>query len=109
MSHPSIYDGCFLPTVAIHVFEAEFFGKEAHAAIAPWDGINALDALIQAFNNINALRQSILPSMKIHGIILEGGKADNIIPSNHFWGISDFAEAILKAALRYEQRIQTNF
>ena len=82
MSHPSIYDGCFLPTLAVHGFEADYLGKAAHAAIAPWDGINALDAQILAFNNINALRQSILPTTRIHGIIVNGGKAVNIIPFN---------------------------
>jgi hypothetical protein len=49
-------------------------------AMAPWDGINALDAMVQAFNNMNALRQSMLPSMRLHGVIVEGGKAANIIP-----------------------------
>jgi metal-dependent amidase/aminoacylase/carboxypeptidase family protein len=84
MSHPSTYDGCFLPTIAIHAFDAEFFGKAAHASIAPWDGINALDGLIQAFNNINALRQSIFPTMRIQGIISEGGTVPNIIPYRPF-------------------------
>lgn len=85
MSHPSVYDGCFLPVIAVHEFEAEFFGKTAHAAFAPWEGINALDGLIQAFNNINALRQAILPTQRIHGIMIEGGKAVNIIPLFSYW------------------------
>jgi metal-dependent amidase/aminoacylase/carboxypeptidase family protein len=89
MSHPSIYDGCYLPTIAVHAFDVEFWGKSSHAAMAPWKGLNALDALIQAFNNINALRQSILPTMRIHGIIVEGGKAENIIPFNHPMSYSD--------------------
>jgi len=80
MSHPSLFDGCFLPTVACNSFDVEFFGKSAHASIAPWEGINALDAMIQTFNSLNALRQLIRPFMKITGIILEGGKYDNLIP-----------------------------
>jgi len=48
--------------------------------MAPWDGINALDAMIQAFNNMNALRQSMKPTMRLHGVIVDGGKAANIIP-----------------------------
>ena len=43
-------------------------------------GINALDAVIQTFNGINALRQHILPDAPIHGIIPEGGKAANVVP-----------------------------
>ena len=80
MSHPSVYDGCFLPTIAVQGLEVEFFGKSAHASIAPWEGINALDALIQVFNNINALRQALQPTMKVHGFILEGGKYGSMIP-----------------------------
>ena len=80
MSHPSIYDGCYLPTTAAHGLEVEYFGKRADATIAPWDGVNALDALIQSFNNINALRQSLRPTMRLHGIILDGGSYGNFIP-----------------------------
>ena len=32
-------------TTAYASFKVEYFGKEAHAAAAPWNGINALDAL----------------------------------------------------------------
>ena len=32
------------------------------------------------FNSINALREHILPSARIHGVITEGGKAANIVP-----------------------------
>jgi metal-dependent amidase/aminoacylase/carboxypeptidase family protein len=63
----------------------EFFGKAAHAASNPEDGINALDAMILAFNNINALRQQIKSTARIHGIITDGGQAPNIIP-NHTAG-----------------------
>jgi len=80
MSHPSIFDGCFLPTVACNAFDVEFYGKAAHASIAPWDGINALDAMLHSFNSLNGLRQSIRSSMKVSGCILEGGKYDNLIP-----------------------------
>ncbi|MCY6482868.1 M20 family metallopeptidase [Clostridium aestuarii] len=55
-------------------------GKSAHAASEPEKGINALDAAINTFNNINALRQHIASDARIHGIITEGGKAPNIVP-----------------------------
>lgn len=60
--------------------EIEFFGKSTHAAGTPWLGLNALDALIQVFNSINALRQQLTPDVRIHGIITKGGDAPNIIP-----------------------------
>ncbi len=62
-----------------------FHGKAAHAAAAPQKGINALDAMIQTFNSINALRQQTEDFTRIHGIISRGGDASNIIP--------DFTEA----------------
>jgi amidohydrolase len=58
----------------------EFTGKAAHAAADPWEGVNALDAVIQTFNNVSMLRQQIRPESRIHGIITSGGAAANIIP-----------------------------
>jgi metal-dependent amidase/aminoacylase/carboxypeptidase family protein len=58
----------------------DFRGKASHAASAPDEGINALDAVILTFNGINALRQHVTSDVRIHGIIKEGGKAANIVP-----------------------------
>lgn len=80
MVHP--HEGYFYVTesLALDCIEIAFTGKTAHAASAPWEGKNALDAMILTFNNINALRQQIQPDARIHGVILDGGKAPNIIP-----------------------------
>lgn len=67
-------------SLAMDAIQFEFFGKPAHAASSPHEGINALDAVIQTFNGINALRQHITPDARIHGIITEGGKAANVVP-----------------------------
>jgi len=58
----------------------EFTGKASHASADPWEGVNALDAVIQTFNNVSMLRQQIRPESRIHGIITSGGAAANIIP-----------------------------
>ena len=68
--------------LAMDALEVHFFGKAAHAAAAPWDGINALDALILTFTSINALRQQVHPDARIHGVITQGGEAPNIIPEH---------------------------
>jgi amidohydrolase len=60
--------------------EFEFFGKPAHAAGAPHEGVNALDAVIQTFNGISALRQHLKPDVRVHGVITHGGGAPNVIP-----------------------------
>ena len=58
----------------------EFTGKAAHASADPWAGVNALDGVIQLFNNVAMLRQQVRPDARIHGIITSGGAAPNIIP-----------------------------
>ncbi|HXH84362.1 MAG TPA: M20 family metallopeptidase [Candidatus Tectomicrobia bacterium] len=58
----------------------EFTGTAAHAAADPWSGVNALDAVIQTFNNVSMLRQQVRPEARIHGIVTHGGAAPNIIP-----------------------------
>ncbi|MEZ2716487.1 M20 family metallopeptidase [Niallia circulans] len=67
-------------SLAMDAIQFEFFGKSAHAAASPHLGINALDAVLQTFNSINALRQHIKSDARIHGVITEGGKAANIVP-----------------------------
>lgn len=62
-----------------------YSGRSAHAAAAPWDGANALEAAIQTFNLVNAWRCQLREPSRINGIITNGGSAVNIIP--------EFAEA----------------
>jgi amidohydrolase len=60
--------------------DIEFWGRAAHAAGSPEKGINALDALIQVYVAINALRQHLTGDVRIHGIITNGGDAPNTVP-----------------------------
>jgi amidohydrolase len=60
--------------------KTEFFGRTAHAAAAPEMGLNALDAMVGAYNNISALRQQTTEDSRVHGIITHGGDAPNVIP-----------------------------
>ncbi|KAJ5576580.1 hypothetical protein N7535_003506 [Penicillium sp. DV-2018c] len=73
----TVVEGGFL---ANHKVKITFTGKSAHAAAAPWEGINALDAVVAAYLNISLLRQQILPSQRIHGVIVHGGDRPNVIP-----------------------------
>ena len=68
------------PSLGCAPVDIEFHGKASHAASAPEQGINALDALIQVYNGINALRQHLPADVRIHGIITHGGDAPNIVP-----------------------------
>jgi amidohydrolase len=72
----SVATGC----LAVKRMDVAFTGRPAHAAAGPWNGANALDAVILTFTALNALRQQIRPDARIHGIITDGGQAVNIIP-----------------------------
>jgi amidohydrolase len=67
-------------SLAARGFEFYFRGRAAHAAGAPEEGINALDAVVLLYNAISMLRQQVRSDVRIHGIILSGGAAANIIP-----------------------------
>lgn len=80
MIHPSGRSAVTGPSLAVDPLEFHFYGKPAHAAGSPEEGINALDAVLQLFNSINALRQQLPSDARVHGIITHGGDAPNIIP-----------------------------
>lgn len=80
MVHPGVKAMTTRGSIASNSLFFEFFGRPAHAASTPDMGINALDACIQTFNNINALRQHLTPDVRIHGIITHGGDAVNVVP-----------------------------
>jgi len=80
MFHPSGKTILWKHALARRKLFIEFFGKAAHAAAVPEKGISALDATIQTFQNINALREHVVDSSRIHGIITDGGDAPNIVP-----------------------------
>jgi len=82
LTHPGSRSAVLADALACAELEVEYFGKEAHAAARPEAGINALDALITAYNAINALRQHIRSTARIHGIITDGGSASNIVPGH---------------------------
>jgi amidohydrolase len=81
MIHPGTRDVVTSPALACSTLEVEFFGKAAHAAAYPDEGLNALEALILSFNNINSLRQHVKEKSRLHGIIIKGGEAANIVPA----------------------------
>ncbi|MDQ4043945.1 MAG: M20 family metallopeptidase [Chloroflexota bacterium] len=80
--------------LAVSSRQFKFHGRTAHAAKDPETGVNALNAVIQLFNGIDAMRQHVTPDVRMHGIITDGGKAPNVVP--------DYAEAefLFRAASR---------
>ncbi|KAI7851288.1 hypothetical protein BDC45DRAFT_559516 [Circinella umbellata] len=80
MLHPNHGNMTYWSGTAIQDVKVEFIGKPSHAGGAPWQGVNALDAVCQAWVSIGLLRQQLLGTDRVHGIITDGGKAPNIIP-----------------------------
>ncbi len=80
MVHPAGFDMVTMPCLAIAEVEVVYHGRAAHASAMPFRGLNALDALVSAYQSIAQLRQHIQQTERIHGIIVEGGMAPNIVP-----------------------------
>lgn len=80
MIHPGDGNYTATPALALTPLQVSFHGKTAHAAAAPWEGASALEALLLTFTNLNALRLTVPPDVRMHGIVVKGGEAPNIIP-----------------------------
>ena len=101
MVHPGNETYRTINTLAVDVLDVKFFGKSAHASENADEAKNALDAMISHFNGVAQLRQHIKSSQRVHGVILDGGQAANIIP--------DFTHArfYTRATSRHELDILT--
>jgi amidohydrolase len=80
MIHPANANLISMPCLACSEVEARFRGRSAHASAMPEQGINALDAIVIAYQAVAALRQHIPSDQRVHGIITDGGQAPNIVP-----------------------------
>lgn len=80
LAHPADTDRVVVESLASWSVEVVFEGRAAHAAAAPEQGINALDAVIQLFLAKDALLKGLGPGVRIPGVILEGGRRANLIP-----------------------------
>jgi aminobenzoyl-glutamate utilization protein B len=68
------------PSQAMNNFEVEFFGQAAHAAMDPWNGRSALDAVEMMNFGVNLMREHIPPTARIHYVIPRAGEAPNVVP-----------------------------
>lgn len=79
MIHPATENIICRGGLATRSVTIEYSGKAAHSASAE-SGINALNAVIQTFNLLDASRTLMPTGTNINGIIINGGTASNIIP-----------------------------
>lgn len=82
MVHPADADLTRMDTIAVAQFVVRYEGRAAHAAAAPDQGRNALDAAVLGYLNVAALRQHIADDERIHGIFTEAGDAANVVPAH---------------------------
>ncbi len=80
MVHPSSRRHVAKGYLALHKIRFTFLGRASHAAAYPEYGVNALDGVLLLFQGISALRQHLPDTVRVHGIVTEGGKAPNIVP-----------------------------
>lgn len=81
MVHPADADLTRMDTIAVAQYRVRYRGVAAHAAAAPEQGRNALDAAVLGYNAVAALRQHIGPRERIHGIFTRAGTAANVVPA----------------------------
>lgn len=80
MVHPAGVDLATMPSLALGEVDVVYHGRAAHASAMPERGVNALDALVTAYQAIAQLRQHIRPTERVHGIFTEAGEAPNVVP-----------------------------
>ncbi len=80
LAHPAPVDVAVAEPFAVSHSQVRFRGKAAHAAAYPEQGVNAADAMTIAQVALGLLRQQLPSSVRVHGIVTEGGQAPNAIP-----------------------------
>ncbi|MGB8361934.1 MAG: M20 family metallopeptidase [Acidimicrobiia bacterium] len=80
MVHPGPVDLPYMPSLATTRFDVTFRGAAAHASAFPEHGINAADAAVISQVAIGLLRQQLTADQRVHGIVIDGGDAPNVIP-----------------------------
>ena len=80
MLHAGPLDIARARSLALSQVAVDYIGREAHAAVAPYLGLNAADAITVSQVAIGLLRQQFAPGQMAHGIVTDGGQATNVIP-----------------------------
>ena len=81
MLHAGPLDIARARSLALSQVAVEYTGRAAHAAVAPYLGLNAADAITVSQVAIGLLRQQLAPGQMVHGIVTDGGQATNVIPA----------------------------
>jgi len=80
MVHPADADLSEITAIAVAQLHVDYEGRASHAAAAPQEGVNALDAAVLGYTAVAALRQHIGRDERVHGIFTHGGDRPNVVP-----------------------------
>ena len=81
MAHPAPVDIVEAQPFAVSHSRVRFRGKAAHAAAYAEHGVNAADAFTVAQVALGLLRQQLPSTVRVHGVVTNGGEAPNAIPA----------------------------
>lgn len=90
--------------MALDAYDFEFFGSPAHAAASPWSGKNAVNGMTLFIHALDMMRQQLRDETRVHGRIVSGGSAANVIPdyaSCQYWfryKKKDYLNEVIKMA-----------
>jgi amidohydrolase len=82
MVHPWSGEWLTGSCLAVAHFDVHYRGHESHASAAPWEGVNAQDALTVAQVALGLLRQQLPPGDQVHGVVQAHAGAANVIPAS---------------------------
>ncbi|HVM19263.1 MAG TPA: amidohydrolase, partial [Egibacteraceae bacterium] len=106
MLHPAGFEVAEHAWIGVRRVDVTYTGLAAHASAMPFLGRNALDAAVNAYQAMAQLRQHMLPTDRIHGVITDGGQKPNIVPERaalSFYLRSATPETLAVLAERAEQ------
>jgi aminobenzoyl-glutamate utilization protein B len=79
--HPSAQTSANVQSsLALVDFIVEFRGQAAHASADPWNGRSASDAMELMSAGINAYREHVEPTVRIHTHMQQAGDVVNVVP-----------------------------
>ena len=81
MAHPAPVDVAEAEPFAVSHSHITYQGRAAHAAAYPEQGVNAADAFTIAQVAVGLLRQQLPSTVRVHGVMTNGGEAPNAIPA----------------------------
>ena len=78
MVHP--YPTSLAAPLCYALLELQVTFSKINTDSAGWAGLSALDAAVMAYNNVSVLRQHMMPSDRVHGVIIQGGTSVTMVP-----------------------------